>query len=58
MQVSFRASDLGVMGHQINPLWWTRWAISCSSQCSMIGVTKAVICTLLPVGWHIYNNPC
>ena len=33
-------------GRRINPSWWTHWAISSSSQCSMTGVTKAVICTM------------
>ena len=30
--------------------WLTHWAISCSSQCSTTGVTKAVVCAILPVG--------
>ena len=29
-----------------------------SSQCSMTGVTKAVVCAILSVGWCISNNPC
>ena len=29
------------------------WAISRSSQCSMTGVTKAVVCVILSVGWCI-----
>ena len=35
-----RAFADGVMGCQTNPSWWTHWAISHSSQCPMIGVTK------------------
>ena len=34
----------GAMGHWSNPSWWTRWAISHSSQCPSTGVTKAVVC--------------
>ena len=33
--------------------WWTHWAISRSSQCSTTGVTKAVVCIILSVGWFI-----
>ena len=40
----------GAMGRQINPSWWTHFAISCSSQYSMTGVTKAVVCVILSVG--------
>ena len=32
-------------------VWWTHWAISRSSQCSTTGVTKAVVCAILSVGW-------
>ena len=32
---------------------WTHWAISHSSQCSTTGVTKAVACVILSVGWCI-----
>ena len=32
---------------------WTHWAISRSSQCSTTGVTKAVVCVFLSVGWCI-----
>ena len=35
-----RALTHGVMGHQTDPSWWTHWAISRSSQCLTIGVTK------------------
>ena len=34
-------------------MWWTHWPISRSSQCSMTGVTKAVVCAILSVGWCI-----
>ena len=40
----------GVMGCRIDPLWCTHWAISRSSQCSMTGETKAVVCAILFVG--------
>ena len=43
----------GVMGHRIDPSWWTHWAISHSSQCSTTGVLKAVVCAILSVGWCI-----
>ena len=32
---------------------WTHWVISHSSQCSMAGVAKAVVCVILSVGWCI-----
>ena len=35
------------------PPSWTHWAISCSSQCYMIGVTKAMVCAILSMGWCI-----
>ena len=34
-------------------LYCTHWAISRSSQCSTTGVTKAVVCVILSVGWCI-----
>ena len=36
----------GAMGRQIDPSWWTHLP----SQCSMTGVTKAVVCVILSVG--------
>ena len=48
-----RAFAHGAMGHWIDPSWWTHWAISCSSQCPTTGVTKAVVCSVLSVGWCI-----
>ena len=43
-----------VMGRRIDPSWgWIHWAISCSSQCSTTGVTKAMVCAILSVGWCI-----
>ena len=48
-----RALVHGAMGRQIAPSWWAHWAISFSSQCSTTGVTKAVVCIILPVGWCI-----
>ena len=44
-----KASTHGAMGRQINPSWWTHWAISRSSQCPTTGVTKAVLCVILSV---------
>ena len=41
-----------VIGCQIEPSWWTHWAISSSSQ-YLTGVTNAVICAILYVGWCI-----
>ena len=38
------------MGRRIDPSWLTHRAISRSSQCSMTGVTKAVVCVILSVG--------
>ena len=43
----------GVMGHQIDPSWWTHWVISCSSQCSVTDITKALVHAILSVGWCI-----
>ena len=34
-------------------MWWTHWDISRSRQCSTTGVTKAVVCVILSVGWCI-----
>ena len=34
----------GAMGRRIDPSWWTHWAISRSSQCTMTGVTKTGMC--------------
>ena len=48
-----RAFAHGAMGHRINPSWWTHSAISHSSQCSMTGVTKAVVCVILSGMVHI-----
>ena len=53
----------GVIGHWINPSWLTHGAItyvpaiSRSSQCSTSGVTKAVVCALLYVGWFMPPLP-
>ena len=38
-----RASAHGTMARRVDPSWWTHLAIS--------GVTKAVICAILSVGW-------
>ena len=40
------SSDRSFMG-------WTNWAISPSNQCSTTGVTKAVVCVILSVGWCV-----
>ena len=42
-----RAFDHGAMGRRIDPSWWTHCAVSCSSQCSMIGIPKGMICGIL-----------
>ena len=39
-----------ILGHRIDPSWWTHRAISCSSHCCTTGVTKAVVCVILSVG--------
>ena len=43
-----RAFAHGAMGRRIDPSWGG--AISRSSQCSMTGITKAVVCVILSVG--------
>ena len=49
-----RAFAHGAMGCQIDPSrGWTHWAVSHSSLCSTTGVTKAVVCAILSVGWCI-----
>ena len=42
-----RAFTHGAMGRRIDSSWWANLAISHSSQCSMTGVTKAVVCAIL-----------
>ena len=37
------------MGRQIDPSWWTHWAIYCSSHAPSTGVTKVVIYVILSV---------
>ena len=46
-----RAFAHGAMGCWIDPAWWTHWAISRSRHCPMTGVTKAVVCIILSVGY-------
>ena len=43
----------GAMGCRDDPLYWTHWTISLSSQCSLTGVTKTVVCIILSVMVHI-----
>ena len=43
----------GVTGRRIDPSWWIHWASSRSSQCYTTWVTKAVVWTILYVGWCI-----
>ena len=45
-----RAFAHGAMGRRIDPSWSEPTAISRSSQCSMTGITKAVVCVILSVG--------
>ena len=40
----------GAVGHQLDSSLWTHSAIFCSSQCSMTGVTKLVVCAILSMG--------
>ena len=42
-----------LMDGRINSSWWILLAISRSSQYSTIGLTKAVMCAVLLVGWCI-----
>ena len=44
-----RVSAHDAMGRWINPSWPTHWSIFRSSQCSMTGATKAVVCAILSV---------
>ena len=56
-----RTSSHGAMGRQIDPSWggpielflFFSSIFSRSSQCSTTGVTKAVVCAILSVGWCI-----
>ena len=41
------------MSCQVNPSWWTHWAISHSSQCSTIGITKTTVYAILSLRWCI-----
>ena len=41
------AFTYGAIGCQIDPSWWTHYAISRRSQCSTTNVTKAVVCVNL-----------
>ena len=42
----------GTMGYKIDPSWWIHWATSCSSWCSITGITKAVVCFILSM-WSL-----
>ena len=50
-----RAFAHGAMGRRIDPSWGGGpiELISRSSQCSTTGVTEAVVCAILSVGWCI-----
>ena len=49
-----RAFTHGAMGRQIDPSWGGPIEpISHYSQCSTTGVTKALVCVILSVGWCI-----
>ena len=48
-----RAVANDAMGRRIDPSWWTHWAISLSGQYPTTGVTKAVVCAILSMGWCI-----
>ena len=48
-----RRFDHGAMGRWIELSSWTHWAISCSNQCSITGVSKAMVCVILFVkSWN------
>ena len=52
-----RASAYGAMGRRmINPLWWTHWAISRSSQCSTTGVTKQFQVQFIALNLYNWND--
>ena len=46
-----RASARGAIGRRNDPLWWINGAISRSTQYSTTGLSKAVVCVILSVGW-------
>ena len=46
-----RAFAHGAMDRRIDPSWWAHRAIYSTIQYSMTGVTKAVVCAVLSVGW-------
>ena len=49
-----RAFANGAMGRRIDPTWCGPIELFLnSSQCSTTGVTKAVVCVILSVGWCI-----
>ena len=49
-----RAFAHGAMGRRIDPLWGGPIELfSRSNQCFTTGVTKAVVCAILSVGWCI-----
>ena len=49
-----RAFAHGAMDHRIDPSWGGPIELFLvSSQCSTTGVTKAVVCAILSVGWYI-----
>ena len=49
-----RAFAHGTMGRRIDPSWGGPIELFFrSSQCSMTGVTKAMVCVILSVGWCI-----
>ena len=53
---------------RIDLSWWTHWTISHSSQFSIAGITKAMVCTIYPVCGMLHikdllllirkNSPC
>ena len=51
-----RAFAHGAMGRRIDPSWGgpiELFLVPASAQCSTTGVTKAVVCAILSVGWCI-----
>ena len=48
-----RAFAHGAMGRRIDPSWWNHSAIFHSSQCTMTGVAKAMVCAIFFVGWCV-----
>ena len=54
--VRYRVLTPAAVDPQINPSWWTHWAILYSIQCSTTGIIKAAVYAILSVGWRNEGN--